>query len=64
MSGTEERSGGFTPQEWFAYEMSKCAKYDREGAHYEADNLMCGLLRRLGYGDGIDVFEEMDKWYA
>jgi len=66
MSETEERDGGFTSQEWFAYKMRECAtrSYSRANAHIEADDLMCAQLRRLGYGDGVDVFEEMDKWYA
>ena len=66
MTGHEEHSGEFTPQEWFAYRMRECAarSYSQANAHIEADDLMCAQLRRLGYGDGIDVFEEMDKWYA
>jgi hypothetical protein len=38
--------------------------FDPETAHIEADKLICDLLRSLGYGDGIDLFEEADKWYA
>jgi hypothetical protein len=25
---------------------------------------MCDALRRLGYHNGIDIFENMYKWYA
>lgn len=37
---------------------------DEEITHSEADGLMCDLLRELGYGEGVDVFEDMPKWYA
>lgn len=37
---------------------------DIEITHAEADDLMCELLRELGYGEGVDVFEDMPKWYA
>lgn len=35
-----------------------------EERHRAADILMCEALRKLGYGGGIDIFEEMPKWYA
>ena len=38
--------------------------YDKEDAHMEMDNLMLDLLRALGYGDGVDIFESTDKWYS
>lgn len=37
---------------------------DAEEGHIEADDLMCELLKDLGYGEGVDIFEEMDRWYA
>lgn len=37
---------------------------DAEEDHRQADDLMCELLRSLGYGDGVSVFENMTKWYA
>lgn len=37
--------------------------YDEEDAHFEADDIMCGLLRDLGYSDGVDIFENMPKRY-
>ena len=37
---------------------------DTEMAHILADELMCKLLRELGYGEGVDIFEQMDKWYS
>ena len=37
---------------------------DYEYRHMKADNLMCDALRDLGYGDGVEIFEGMYKWYA
>lgn len=39
-------------------------KRDTEGGHIEADDLMCELLKGLGYGEGVEIFEGMDRWYA
>ena len=39
-------------------------KYDIEQGHSEADKLMCAVLESLGYGDGIEIFRKMEKWYA
>ena len=55
----------YTPAE-FAEEMEKLHRdnIDPEGSHVQADNLMCELLKSLGYGKGVEVFADMDKWYA
>ncbi len=37
---------------------------DAENWHAEADYVMCELLRQLGYGKGVDIFEAGQKWYA
>ena len=37
---------------------------DTETKHRSADSLMAEYLSALGYEDGIEVFWEMDKWYA
>ena len=37
---------------------------DTEGAHWEADDVLCEFLRSLGYGDVADAFEAIGKWYA
>lgn len=37
--------------------------YDTAERHIAMDNLMCELLQELGYGEGIDIFENSDKWY-
>ena len=38
--------------------------YDIEGAHSEADDLMCQLLEELGYEEGVKIFKNAEKWYA
>ena len=61
-----------TPEE-FAKKMKKIsdnlkyqndAHYDEEVAHMRMDDLMSDLLRQLGYGEGIDIFENTNKWYS
>ncbi len=37
---------------------------DEEGFHSRADALLCEMLTELGYGEGIKIFEDADKWYA
>ena len=37
---------------------------DEEEAHILADILMCKLLKDLGYGEAVDIFEKMPKMYA
>lgn len=55
---------GMTPEQ-FKTEMEQIERSgDTEGGHVDADELMCRVLRELGYGDGVEVFERMDRWYA
>lgn len=37
---------------------------DVEDVHFDMDVLMMEVLRSLGYGEGVDIFDETDKWYA
>lgn len=39
-------------------------EYDEELVHDVIDGVMCELLRSLGYGEGIDIFENTPKWYS
>lgn len=51
----------------FANEMQriKDAYYDDpELSHYYMDACICGLLRALGYGKGIDIFDSTYRWYS
>ena len=37
---------------------------DLEHEHAQGDDLMERVLTDLGYGEGVRIFREMDKWYA
>lgn len=53
-----------TPKE-FAEKMYQLAESgDAEADHVKADELMCQLLTSLGYGEGVKIFRDMDKWYS
>ena len=56
-----------TLQEAFANKMAEIQTQwedDEEVCHSEMDNLMCDLLRHMGFGEGVDIFENTPKWYA
>lgn len=55
-----------TPEE-FKRRMQICANnsdIDVEHAHFEADNIIIGLLIELGYDEGARIFDDMEKWYS
>lgn len=37
---------------------------DEEFVHIKMDEIMCNALRSLGYGEGIDIFENTPVWYS
>ena len=37
---------------------------DKEEAHIRADNILCEVLEKIGFHDVVNVFHEIDKWYA
>ena len=37
---------------------------DPEARHITADDILCDLLRDLGYGDVAEAFKKIEKWYA
>lgn len=37
---------------------------DPESAHQQADGILFGLLRDLGYLDLLALYERVPKWYA
>ena len=53
-----------TPEE-FKERMELCSlDRDTEYGHITADELMCDVLKELGYSEGVEIFENMHKWYA
>lgn len=39
-------------------------RIDPEMSHIRSDELVCELLEKLGYGEAVKIFEEMEKWYS
>lgn len=37
---------------------------DAENQHHSADWVLCELLRTLGYGDVVEAWDKIPKWYA
>lgn len=37
---------------------------DIEMRHVEMDNLMCEILKEMGFNELVDIFNETEKWYA
>ena len=38
--------------------------YDTEEFHIYADVLMCEILKKLGFDEFVEIFENRDKWYS
>lgn len=51
-----------SPEEFFK-KMKEIAEKNAPLDHMYADDLLCETLKELGYGKGIQVFEEMLRWY-
>jgi len=46
-------------------EMEECVDNgDTEAAHSDADDILCRLLHHLGYDEILDLYDEVNKWYA
>ena len=41
-----------------------CNGDDIECDHEDADALLCQVLGSLGYGAGVDIFDNAAKWYG
>lgn len=54
----------FTTKMREAYEYYYTKNDDEELVHITMDGIMCDLLRSLGYGEGIDIFNNTPMWYA
>lgn len=37
---------------------------DIEIAHSDADDVLCDLLTELGYGDIVNEYKKIERWYA
>lgn len=45
-------------------QLKEAGEISTEDVHIDADGLMCKLLTELGYGDGVEVFYNLPKWYS
>ena len=52
------------PQEFAEKMKSLAMDNDPEVVHSNMDVLMCETLKALGYEEGIEIFENTDKWYV
>lgn len=51
----------------FAVEMLRIKRQyesDPEAVHDKMDECMCKLLCELGYSEGVQIFEDTEKWYG
>lgn len=54
-----------TPEDFWLKICTIETKYDScEMTHIKMDELMCELLKELGYEKGVEVFERAPKWYS
>lgn len=45
-------------------EYVKLSREDEETAHERGDEILCQLLREVGYDEIVDEWELIRKWYA
>lgn len=46
-------------------ELKKLQKtYDTEANHVEADEILCELLKELGFEDVVEQYNKIKKWYS
>ena len=38
--------------------------HDVEGGHSDADAILCELLERLGFGEVVELYNSIEKWYS
>ncbi|MCW5739684.1 MAG: hypothetical protein KIT67_05895 [Alphaproteobacteria bacterium] len=43
---------------------AEASRTDIESAHLAADEVLCDLLKALGYTDVVDAYNKVIKWYA
>lgn len=39
-------------------------QWNTADAHMEMDAVMCNTLEKLGFGKGVEIFEDTEKWYC
>jgi hypothetical protein len=51
-----------TPE--YIQKLNEANEHDTEKAHVMADEILCELLTRLGFEDVVNLYNNIDKWYA
>ena len=63
-TGEPQTGEAMSPKE-FAEKMQTIGEVrDPEERHSKMDDLMCDLLRSSGYGEGVEIFKDVEKWYS
>lgn len=45
-------------------ELAVLSERDAEQAHIKGDDILCGLLCRLGFDNVVEAYRSIDKWYS
>ena len=51
-------------KEMFEKKLIVCDDEDEETGHGNADEILCDILRRMGYRRIVRLFERLPKWYS
>ena len=66
----EENKGGnmrlLTGEEVKIYKrkLKECDIGDYEQDHVKADNILCSILKVMGYSDIVRIYKKVHKWYS
>lgn len=52
------------PEEFYEKMLELQKLNDEEMSHIKMDDLMCDVLKFLGYEKGVEIFDSTDKWYS
>lgn len=58
------KTAPLTDPDAFFLRMAALESLNWEDRHARGDKLMMNLLRELGYGKAVDLFDDWYKWYA
>lgn len=60
----DDQKKKITPEEAIKYLTEHCMHGDYEGAHGDADKILCALLRYYGQDEVVEAYDKVGKWYA
>lgn len=53
-----------TPEKFKQLMLDLSQDGDNEAAHGYMDSLMCDVLIQLGYGEGVEIYKNYERWYG